>query len=577
MRLPDLPPAITARVVPVGYAHIAQLLYERGPHTDDVALTKRMSGWRRTDPDFPPALSSGRSPTFDVRDVWRWLDSKARSGDGRVQASLRDMTKLQPNSPHATTERHWLLAGLALRYETGDLRARHWMTALAALRAVASYPTGLVSDQLARHLPNAEQARKLLQAAADAQVTSEAFIQRVAEALPAQPAVNTEPGTTPNPLVALGQYTVPSDLRALAASTLLEVPQAELTVLAESTLASDEGSVSSHLDTTSTSPEAAELIVGLVDALGERLGRRWTTAYDPAVGEGHLLATLASRTPQHPWTLFGQDADAEALQLAAGRLLATGCEFHVQLTPDTLEHDRFRDQRVNVVVADPPQPTRRSRLHQHLDQWWQHIIDKLADDGSMAFVLTSDQPEAQPSDDVIASGHVLAIIETSHRLRRDTPGRTVLWVLTAQEVHRTVRLAAPRELSPSQSWLHIVLHSAPDAIHAVLHGGKVATRDPKQLLEWSVVSEDAELLRPFGPESWPDLGDQGEYAARLRREYVEAVASLPDRLRDRELEELEAALGRKLARPVAADDITDQSARLRTEAELPVAEAMRIR
>ena len=513
MRLPDLPPAITARVVPVGYAQIALLLYG----TDDTGATKRISGWRRSDPDFPEALSSGRSPTFDVTDIWQWLGRRTRSNDSRVQNSLRDMTKLQPNAPGAAAERQWLLSGLALRYETGDLGARNWMTALAALRSLVDDRTSRVPLEWASQLPDPPTARRLLAAAADRQLPAMGFVQQLVQALPMQSAVARRSDVPPNPLAMLAEPAVPDDLRALAAQSVMEVPTHRLGALAELTLAGDEGSLSSHLDATSTSPEAAGFIVQFVDRLAMTLGRRWSSVYDPACGEGHLLSALANAVEGRPWSVYGQDADAEALQLATARLLTTGSRFDLRLTDDTLEHDRLAGTRVDVVVADPPQPMRRQRIHQHMDAWWQHIVAKLADKDSMAFVLTSDLPEAQPSDEVIASGHVLAVIETGQRLRRDTPGRSVLWVLAGHRVRRAVHVVAPHDSSSVYQWPGTVLNEVPEHIAAVLADRPIVVDDDDEdddedgdgdrddektprLEVTSVVSNDPDQLRPQGAE-----------------------------------------------------------------------------
>lgn len=494
MPLPELPEAITARVVPVGYTHIALLLYG----DTDVAHTKRISSWRRTDPDFPPALSAGRSPTFDAKGVWQWLARKARSGDGRTQSSLRDMTQLQPNVPGATTMRHWLLAGLAMHHQTGSVGTRQYMTSLAALAAVAKGKGGH-NLGMSRPLPDAVVAQRLLSVAGDDHVMQVDFVQTLVAELPRRPAFD-QGAPTPNPFAALADDTVADDLRGLAARAIDAAPAGQVALMAQLALVGDDGSLSAQLDATSTSPEATQFIVGLIDGVAERLGRTWTTVYDPAAGEGHLLSALAMRREGRRWTLYGQDADAESLQLAAARLLTTDVGFDVRLTDDTIEHDQFRDLRADVVVADPPQPTRRLRTHDHMDDWWQHVMSKMADEQSMAFVLTSDQVQAQPSDDEIASGHVLAIIETGQRLRRDTPGHSVLWVLTPQRVNRTVRVAVTEKLA---DWLSPLLDVACSAVTAAMTGLTPPQATEAGIQVWSCLATDADVLRPMGEESWP--------------------------------------------------------------------------
>jgi hypothetical protein len=538
MPLPELPEAITARVVPVGYTHIALLLYG----DTDVAHTKRISSWRRSDPEFPPALTAGRSPTFDAKGVWQWLARKARSSDGRTQASLRDMTQLQPNTPGAAAMRHWLLAGLAMRYITGDAGTRRWMTSLAALAAV-SRGDGVVECNVLRLLPPPATAQSLLVAGADPQMSGAQWVSMLAAELPARPVV--DPGAhTPNPLVALADATVPVDLRTLAAQAAMSAPPHDLPRFTELILAGDDGS-SSHVDATSTSPEATQFIVGLVEGAGERLGRTWTTAYDPASGEGHLLAALATRREGRRWTLYGQDADTESLQLAAARLLTTGAGFDVRLTDDTIEHDQFRDLTVDVVVADPPQPTRRLRTHDHMDDWWQHVLEKLADEQSMAFVLTSDQVQAQPSDELIASGHVLAVIETGQRLRRDTPGHSVLWVLSPQRLTRTVRVAVTEKRA---DWLSPLLEVAVEAVVGAVQGASLPAASEPGIQVWSVLATDADVLRPVGEESWPmpgvaprnlftDILDRPS-VRELRARLLEALNALPQEQREREITSL---------------------------------------
>ena len=561
MRLPDLPPAITARVVPVGYSHIALLLYGY----DDTAVTKRISGWRRSDPDFPSALSSGRSPTFDVTDIWQWLGRRSRSTDGRIQNSLRDMARLQPNASGATAERHWLLTGLALRYESGDLEARHWMTALAALRSLAADPHRRLPPSLAAHLPDHAASQRLMATAADATVSTKAFAHQLAQALPPQPAVRLGAHSdVPNPLIPLADVSVPDDLRALAAQSVMELSMAQLATATRLTLTSDEGSLSSHLDTTGTSPEATAFIIGLIDRLAETLGSTWSTAYDPACGEGHLLAALASAREGRPWTVYGQDADAEALQVAAARLLTTAPSFDVCLTDDTLEHDRFGDLRVDVVVADPPQPTRRQRIHEHMDAWWLHIQSKLADEQSMAFVLTSDQPQAQPGDQVLTAGHVLAVVETGQRLRRDTPGRSVLWVLSGRRVGRAVHVIAPRDSSAEYQWPGTLARYLPGIIASTLAGGAIDPGDPRSLDVALVATDDPDQLRPARasrlspgrsheaePDHFSDVASQDHRAVAvgrqakavgsersfpaLRKQLLDAVNQLPDDEREFEI------------------------------------------
>lgn len=535
VRIPELPEAIAHRVVPVNYAHISCLLYGY----DSTALTKRISGWRRSDADFPPALSGGRSPAFDAKEVWRWLTRKARSADGRTQASLNDMTHLQPNTLGAVARRHWLLASVALRHETGDVQARHWMTALAALQGIRLGTSGALGPGIKPHVVTSPAAQLLLEQACDERLDAQSFMLRSAKALKGNRATAHNDREAVRPLDVLSQFEVPTDLRVLAAGALSEISPELVSTFADLVFDSDEGSVSTHLDTTSTSAEAVQFIAGLVASLAEALGRTWTSAYDPAAGEGNVLAALAAH---HPWEVYGQDADANALQLAGARLLTTHAAVDLRLTHDTIGSDRFPGLLVDVVVADPPQPARRQRAHDHLDEWWRHIHAKLANEQSLAFVLTSDQPQAQPSDEVIASGHVLAVIETGQRLRRDTPGHTVLWVLTPQRMNRVVRIAVRDSSRSTNGWIESLMAPAVVAIAGLQTGASTSAFTTTQVPVWVASANDAELIRPIGPDGWPDDLDRLEKVAQLRAHYLDALASLPASLRHDEISVLESSV-----------------------------------
>lgn len=87
MLLPELPKAVAARLMTIGYTHIALLLCG----DTDLTPTKRISSRRRSDPDFPPASPVGRSPTFDAKGVRKWLARNAPGSEGRTQTSLTEM------------------------------------------------------------------------------------------------------------------------------------------------------------------------------------------------------------------------------------------------------------------------------------------------------------------------------------------------------------------------------------------------------------------------------------------------------------------------------------------------------
>jgi hypothetical protein len=157
-QLPHLPVAITQRIVPVNYAQIGRLLYG----DSDLGVIKRISGWRRTDARFPAAVASGRSPTFDVKAVWKWLEDRQRSADGRTRESLSAMTELFSSDPMSISRRNLLLCVQAMKTDLGDERVRRLMMGLAALRRMAEDPVVLHGVQAERWFIAPAQAKNLM-------------------------------------------------------------------------------------------------------------------------------------------------------------------------------------------------------------------------------------------------------------------------------------------------------------------------------------------------------------------------------------------------------------------------------
>ena len=433
-RLVSLPAAILERVVPISYAQIGQLLYGQ----NDLNVIKRISGWRRTDPKFPAAVATGRSPAFDAKAVWKWLEDRQRSADGRTRDSLSAMTELFSADPAATSRRNLLLAVQALRADLGDDRVRRFVMGLAALRRMAEDPDLLRGVEVPRWMLPAAQAKRLVDLAATAATGANGFAAAVSKALPAWSWLNAD--------------AVSPELLALTVQSLRGFPLTDLAASVEGALDSEDVSASPHLTATSTSGHAAKLVGLIAQNLTQinttqinstqinstRPARVTRTVYDPAIGEGRLLSMLG-RDRSIAWKMSGQDCDLEAVDMATARLIAAGCEVDLRVTPDSLHEDQFAGQTFDLVVADPPlPPTGSGRSRRRLPEmgpWWQHISEKLAGPTARAVILSTDQPGSQPPDEWLTSGQLLAVVETGERMRRDVPGLTVLWVLKGPEVN----------------------------------------------------------------------------------------------------------------------------------------------
>ena len=435
MSFPDLPAAISARVVPVGYSHIGLLLYgER-----NLAIIKRVSGWRRTDATFPVALSAGRSPTFNVNEVWEWLRERHGRTDGRTRESIAAMTQLQSDRSSDVARRHLLLAARAIRAETGDDRVRMLIAELAALRRISLGDLPEYGPELSSWLLPPDTAQKILDLAIDPAVNAQDFLLETARAMSSH-VQRYEDGAYMFDSVAT--VSVAADLRSLAASAICEFASDELSEAVEMLLSEEEAAASPHFDASSTSGDAAELVAQVAHGLSQESPRAWRDVYDPAVGEGRLLSLLARHDQ---WRVFGQDSSLSALRIAAARMMCAGVPADLRLTTDSLKADEFRDQTFDLVVADPPLPAAGSgaarRRTPQMGPWWSHVVDKLAGPHARAVILSTDQRASQPPDEWLASGHVLGVVETGERMRRDAPGNTVLWVLSSSKVE-----AGEREL-----------------------------------------------------------------------------------------------------------------------------------
>jgi hypothetical protein len=432
---PALPAAISARVVPVGYSHIGHLLY--GEH--NVAIIKRVSGWRRTDATFPVALSVGRSPTFNVNEVWEWLRARHGRTDGRTRESIAAMTQLQSDRSSDVARRHLLLAAQAIRSETGDDRVRLLIAELAALRRISLGNLPEYGRQLSSWLLPPDVAQEIFDLAIDPTVNPEEFLVETARMMAGHVHRNDDGAYM---FDSVATVSIAADLRSLAASSICELEPNELSEVVEMLLSGEEAAGSPHFDVSSTSGDAAQLVAQVVQGLRQDSPGVWRDVYDPAVGEGRLLSLLARH---EDWRVFGQDSNLSALRIAAARMICAGVPADLRLTTDSLKADEFRHQTFDLVVTDPPLPGAGSgsarRRTPQMGPWWSHVMDKLAGPYARAVILSTDQRASQPPDEWRASGHVLAEVETGVRLRRDAPGNTVLWVLSGSKVE-----AGEREL-----------------------------------------------------------------------------------------------------------------------------------
>lgn len=549
-QLPRLPAAITQRLVPVNYAQIGRLLYG----DSDLGVIKRISGWRRTDARFPAAVASGRSPTFDVTAVWKWLEDRQRSADGRTRESLSAMTELFSSDPMSTSRRTLLLSVQAMKTDLGDERVRRLMMGLAALRRMAEDPVALHGVQAQRWFIPPAQAKRLMKLAITPATGSGGVLQALAQAIPAWSWLKTDSSTAD--LLA-------SDVLALATQCINEISLTDLAEAVDLALESEDGSPSPHLDASSTSGDAARLVDLIVRDLyrpkAQRSRRVTRTVYDPTVGEGRLLSMLG-RDRSVTWKMSGQDCDLDAVDMAAARLIAAGCEVDLRVTSDSLGEDQFAGQTFDLVVADPPLPptgTGRSRRRQpEMGPWWQHITDKLAGPKARALILSTDQPGSQPPDEWLTAGHLLAVVETGQRMRRDVPGLTVLWVLKGADEDDTassspvIRIAldpatsTQRQLVEADSSVEMLAKVTTEVLHTV-HTADSAVGD--LAARYGGVSirlvdrHDAVAIRPSGQRQVS--ADTSARLDALQAEAAALLAAVSQDERARWLRDLTDALG----------------------------------
>jgi hypothetical protein len=553
-QLPRLPAAITQRLVPVNYAQIGRLLYG----DSDLGVIKRISGWRRTDARFPAAVASGRSPTFDVKAVWKWLEDRQRSADGRTRESLSAMTELFSSDPMSISRRNLLLCVQAMKTDLGDERVRRLMMGLAALRRMAEDPVVLHGVQAERWFIAPAQAKnlmkRLLKLAEAPDAGSGGALQALAQSIPAWSWLESDSSTAD--LLA-------SDVLALAMQCINEISLTDLAEAVDLALESEDGSPSPHLDASSTSGDAARLVgliaSGLNRATTQRRGRATHTVYDPTVGEGRLLSVIG-QDRSCDWKMFGQDCDLNAVDMAAARLIAAGCEVDLRVTTDTLGEDQFEGQTFDLVVADPPLPptgTGRSRRRlPEMGPWWQHITAKLAGPQARALILSTDQPGSQPPDEWLTSGHLLAVVETGQRMRRDVPGLTVLWVLKGLDDNDSassspvIRIAldpatsTQRQLMEADSSVEMLAKVTTEVLHSV-HTAESAVAD--LAARYGGVSirlvdrHDAVAIRPTGQRQVS--ADTSARLDALQAEAVALLAAVSQDERARWLKDLTDALG----------------------------------
>lgn len=549
-QLPRLPAAITQRLVPVNYAQIGRLLYG----DSDVGVIKRISGWRRTDARFPAAVASGRSPTFDVTAVWKWLEDRQRSPDGRTRESLSAMTELFSSDPMSISLRTLLLSVQAMKTDLGDERVRRLMMGLAALRRMAEDPVVLHGVQAERWFIPPAQAKRLMKLVITPDAGSGGVLQALAQAIPAWSWLETDSSTAD--LLA-------PDVLALAAQSINEISLTDLAGAVDLALESEDGSPSPHLDASSTSGDAARLVDLIVRDLyrpkTQRSLRVTRTVYDPTVGEGRLLSMLG-RDRSVTWKVSGQDCDPDAVDMAAARLITAGCEVDLRVTNDSLGEDQFAGQTFDLVVADPPLPptgTGRSRRRlPEMGPWWQHITDKLAGPKARALILSTDQPGSQPPDEWLTAGHLLAVVETGQRMRRDVPGLTVLWVLKGADEDDAagsspvIRIApdpassTQRQLVEAVSLVEMLAKVTTEVLHT-LHTADSAVGD--LAARYGGISirlvdrHDALAIRPSG-QRLVSAGTSARLDA-LHAEVIALLASVSGDERARWLRDLTDALG----------------------------------
>jgi type I restriction-modification system DNA methylase subunit len=181
------------------------------------------------------------------------------------------------------------------------------------------------------------------------------------------------------------------------------------------------------------------------------------TVFDPAAGEGGLLAAIAAK--QTSIRLFGQEINEAAWRTANQRFLLRGIDVDMQLG-DSLLEDRFVDLRVDAVICDPPYSLKNpllnlgSRSEAELAPWasfaasrartadfvWlEHALGHLREDGLAYVVLPVGSLFRATRDrdvrvELLRKGVVDAVVALPGGSVQHTTVPLALWILRGSPI-----------------------------------------------------------------------------------------------------------------------------------------------
>ncbi len=152
------------------------------------------------------------------------------------------------------------------------------------------------------------------------------------------------------------------------------------------------------------------------------------TVYDPAAGQGLLLARVVEGAQDPDLRIFGQEVSDSNWRIAYLHLALHGVSFELA-QGDTLRGDRFRSLRADRVVLDGPMGVRLNVAEQLSDERWrygysntadwmwvQHVLAHLAPEGVGAVLLPSaalsrSGRDAHIREGIVRDGRLHAVIE----------------------------------------------------------------------------------------------------------------------------------------------------------------------
>lgn len=194
--------------------------------------------------------------------------------------------------------------------------------------------------------------------------------------------------------------------------------------------------------------------LSVIRLMTRAIGLHSGNVYDPCCGSGAILASVAAETRSEDLRLFGQTISKDTAALCQANLCLLGADTIATIeVGNTLEQDRFENERFDYIITNPPfnVSDRRFNTWRLNDARWQfgspprynanfawiqHILYHLKEGGRAAILLpsnvlrTNDVCQKEICRNILEEGLLEAVITFPKYLFATTEIPFCIWILS---------------------------------------------------------------------------------------------------------------------------------------------------